>query len=139
MTKAIDKDLMISLLSDGMSRKDVAAILGVSAPTISNKIDELRKEESGLLAYEKVMHLDLIAVQQKCLNGVTEEKIAEAPLGQIASMFSATNKAMQLATGRPTEIHGLMGYLLHLEKEDLEKANSNNGDGEVVDGEVVDG
>jgi DNA-binding Lrp family transcriptional regulator len=131
--KAIDTDMLLDLLGEGVPRKDIADIFGVSAPTISNKIEELRKEESTLLAYEKNIHLDLIGVQQRCLSGVTIEKVADAPLGQIASMFSAANKAMQLAQGRPTEIHGLMGYLLHLEKEDIEAKQKTIADGNVVD------
>jgi hypothetical protein len=40
----------------------------------------------------------------------------------------------QLIQGRPTEIHGLMGYLMHLEKEDIAEATS------IIDnaGEVID-
>lgn len=128
MTKVIDRDLMISLLADGMSRKDIADVMGVSPPTISNKIEELRREESALLAYDKVHYLDLIGVKQRLVAGVTDDKILEAPLGQIAQAYGVFAKSEQLIQGRPTEIHGLMGYLLHLEKEDIAKAKSSNGD-----------
>ena len=66
------------------------------------------------------------------------QKIEDAPLQHIANAYGIFKKAEQLVTGRPTEIHGLMGYLMHLEKEDVEKANK-----EVVDitpmGECTDG
>ena len=129
--KDIDIDLMLSLITDGMSTKEVADTLGVSIPTINARVETLQKQEASLLAYDKVHHLDLIAVQQKLITGVTDEKIAEAPLGQIAQAYGVFNKASQLAQGKPTEIHGLMGYLLHLEKEDIEKVTE-----EIVDADV---
>ena len=125
MAKAIDMNAVLDLLGDGVSRKDVAEIMGVSPPTISNRIEQLRKEESGLLAYDKVHYLDLIHVKQRLVGGVTDIKIAEAPLGQIAQAYGVFSKMEQLIQGRPTEIHGLMGYLLHLEKEDIEAKMAN--------------
>lgn len=114
---------MLSLLADGMSRKDTAAALDISPVTLDAAIERLKKEESSLLAYSKVHYLDLISVQQRLVSGVTDEKILDAPLGQIAQAYGVFNKAEQLVQGRPTEIHGLMGYLLKLEKEDIEQAN----------------
>jgi hypothetical protein len=52
------------------------------------------------------------------------------------------NKAENLIQGRPTEIYGLMGYLLHLEKEDVKEAMSKNDNSDptnpTLDAEVVD-
>jgi predicted transcriptional regulator len=118
--KAVDTELMLSLISDGMSRKDIAAVLGVTPPTLDARVEELRKEEKSLLAYDKSKYLDLISVQERLIAGITDEKISEAPLGQIAQAYGVFDKAKQLDQGRPTEIHGLMGYLLHLEKEDID-------------------
>lgn len=123
--KSIDTETMLELISLGLSNKEVAQQLEISIPTLLDRIEKLKKGESALLAYEKVQHLDLIGVQQRLVAGVTDEKIAEAPLGQIASAFGIFNKAGQLAQGRPTEIHGLMGYLMLLEKEDIENRQNN--------------
>lgn len=122
--KSIDTETMLELISLGLSNKEIAQQLEISIPTLLDRIEKLKKGESALLAYEKVQHLDLIGVQQRLVAGVTDEKIAEAPLGQIASAFGIFNKAGQLAQGRPTEIHGLMGYLMLLEKEDIESKNN---------------
>lgn len=130
VTKTLDKELLIDFISTGMSRKDIAEAMGVSPPTISNKIEELKREESGLLKYDKLHHLDLIGVKQRILANVTEDKLIEAPLGQLAQAYGIFGKMEQLIQGRPTEIHGLMGYLMHLEKEDIA------GKGEIVEGEV---
>ena len=133
MTKVLDKELMLDLIASGMSRKEIAEVMGVSPPTISNKIEELRREENQLLAYDKVHYLDLIGVKQRLIAGVTDDKILEAPLGQIAQAYGVFAKSEQLIQGRPTEIHGLMGYLLHLEKEDIAKIKSGNGNDDAID------
>lgn len=126
--KEIDIDLMLGMLTDGMSAVDVADTLGVTVPTINARVEQLRKAESALLAYDKTHYLDLIAVKSRLVAGVTEAKILEAPLGQIAQAYGTFAKMEQLIQGRPTEIHGLMGYLLHLEKEDIKS---------VTDGEFT--
>jgi len=133
VTKVLDKELMLDLIASGMSRKEIAEVMGVSPPTISNKIEELRREENQLLAYDKVHYLDLIGVKQRLIAGVTDDKILEAPLGQIAQAYGVFAKSEQLIQGRPTEIHGLMGYLLHLEKEDIAKIKSGNGNDDAID------
>lgn len=126
----IDVNLMLDLLADGVSKKDVGVILGCSPPTIDAKIAELRRDESVLLAYNKNKYLDLIGVQQRILANVTDEKLAAAPLQHLATAYTNFNKAEQLIQGKPTEIHGLMGYLLKLEKEDIDKSQA---DDDVVD------
>jgi predicted transcriptional regulator len=132
--KAINTDLMFDLLSEGMTKKDIAGILGVSAPTLDNTIERLRNQESALLKYDKVHYLDLIEVKKRLVAGVTDDKIADAPLGQIAQAYGVFAKSEQLIQGRPTEIYGLMGYLLHLEKEDIAKKQTD--DAMIIEGDI---
>jgi predicted transcriptional regulator len=132
----LDENLLLDMITTGMSDADMAKVMGVSAPTIRNHINRLKDEESELLAYDKVRNLDLISVQRRLVEGITDEKIAEAPLSSIATAFSAFHKAEQLNNGRPTEIHGLVGYLMHLESEDLA---SKQEVGESVDAEFDTG
>jgi DNA-binding XRE family transcriptional regulator len=126
--------LMIDLLADGMRQKDVAAIVGVSPVTINKRVEELKKEENTLLAYDKNRYLDLISVQQRIIANVTDDKLAAAPLQHLASAYAQFGKMEQLIQGKPTEIHGLMGYLLHLEKEEIEKVKDNS---DAVDASFV--
>ena len=132
-----DTKMMIDLLADGMKQRDVASIIGVSGVTISNKLRELKQEESNLLAYDKNRYLDLIQVQQRIIANVTDEKLAAAPVQHLASAYAQFGKMEQLIQGKPTEIHGLMGYLLHLEKEDIEKANDVVDNSDAVDASFV--
>jgi hypothetical protein len=121
-----DKEQMYQMLAGGVPKTAVAAFFGCSAPTVSSRIDELRREESMLLAYDKVHYLDLISVKHRLLSAMTDEKIEAAPLGQIGQTYGIIAKMEQLIQGRPTEIHGLMGYLMHLEAEDREPGTSKN-------------
>lgn len=118
---AIDTDDMIELLEAGLSKKEVAAALGVTVPTIDNRINDLRREESALLSYNKVHFLDLIRVKERVLANMTEDKMVAAPLGILANTYGIIAKQEQLLQGRPTEIHGLMGYLMHIEELDRKK------------------
>lgn len=118
--KDLDINLAIDLLADGLSKKDVATLIGCTVPTLDSRIEDLKKEESALLAYDKCHYLDLIKVKERLVRGVTEDKVAEAPLSSIASAYNVFGKMEQLLQGKPTEIHGLMGYLMKLEKEDVQ-------------------
>jgi predicted transcriptional regulator len=129
----LDTSLMLDLLADGMNKKEVADIIGCSPPTISAKIAELREDEASLLAYDKNKYLDLIGVQQRILANVTDEKLAEAPVQHLASAYSNFGKMLQLDQGKPTEIHGLMGYLMKLEQEDIAKKEADNAKTDVID------
>jgi len=124
--KEIDHESLIEMLAGGVPVRVVAEEFKVSNTTIYDRINVLRRNESALLAYDKTHYLDLIDVKQRLIAGVTDEKIAEAPLQHIANAYGTFNKAELLLQGRPTEIHGLMGYLMHLEKEDIEEAQSQN-------------
>lgn len=117
--KSIDMDLVLDLLAEGIPKREVAEALNVSPMTIDNRIRNLRKNESALLAYDKSHYLDLIRVKERLIAGMTDDKIAEAPLGQIAMAYGTVGKMEQLIQGRPTEIHGLMGYLMKIEQEDI--------------------
>lgn len=114
----IDEDLLLELLSSGMTDAEIGDALNVCTLTVHRRIEEIKKNERPLMAYDKVRHLDLISVQQRLIQGVTDEKIADAPLGQIAQAYGVFDKAKQLATGGPTEIQGLMGYLMVMEEEE---------------------
>lgn len=128
--KDIDEQLMLELIADGLPKSDIAEALDISVATLNSRIEKLKKAESALLAYDKNHYLDLIAVKQKLVEGVTQTKIDEAPLGQIAQAYGVFTKAENLIQGRPTEIHGLMGYLIALENEDRKKLDT---DKEIID------
>ncbi len=127
-TKDIDTELLLDLLASGMSKSEVGVELGISVPTLNRRIEGIRSAESALLAYDKVHYLDLIGVKQRIIQHMDDSKLEEAPLGQLAQAYSVVTKAENLIQGRPTEIHGLMGYLMHLEKEGIVKAGVSKND-----------
>jgi len=147
-TKDIDTELLLDLLASGMSKSEVSCELGISVATLNRRIEGIRDAESALIAYDKVHYLDLIGVKQRIIAHMDDSKLEEAPLGQLAQAYSVVTKAENLIQGRPTEIHGLMGYLMHLEKEDIVKAgvsknNATAGDQDEVEqlslfGDIID-
>lgn len=121
-----EREMMLQMLGGGVPLHDVARYFDCATSTIKARIDDIKRDESMLLAYDKVHYLDLISVKQRLLAGITDEKIEAAPLGQIGQTYGIVAKMEQLIQGRPTEIHGLMGYLMHLELEDREGASDEN-------------
>jgi hypothetical protein len=129
-----DEELMFNLLAAGdLNKKEIAGVLGCSVATLNAKLEQLRADETALMAYDKVHYLDLIQVKQRIIANVTDDKLQEAPLGQLAQAYSVFDKAQALVEGRPTEIHGLMGYLLHIEKEDMQQAAEEAAQCEAID------
>lgn len=129
-----DKEQMLQMLGGGVPVNVVANFFGCCGDTVKRRIDEIRRDESMLLAYDKVHYLDLISVKQRLLSGITDAKIEAAPLGQIGQTYGIVAKMEQLIQGRPTEIHGLMGYLMHLEMEDIETPTDPPIDAEFTSG-----
>lgn len=126
VTSEDEKEQMLQMLAGGVPQSVVASFFGCTPQTLKKRVEELKEQESALLAYDKVHYLDLISVKHRLLSGITDEKIEAAPLGQIGQAYGIVAKMEQLIQGRPTEIHGLMGYLMHLEQEDREGASDEN-------------
>ena len=63
--------------------------------------------------------MELTSLQAKILANITDEKIAEASLRDLAAAFKILKDSERVDMGKPTEIKGLVSYLVHLEKEEL--------------------
>ena len=71
--------------------------------------------------YRSVQSLQLTDVQAKLLRAITQDVIAEADLRAIVGAFKDLKTIEHLIDGKPTEIKGLVAYLVALEKEDVER------------------
>ena len=111
-------DPVIELSEKGYSTKEIASILNNSPETIKRQIKEIQHRQGVLLEYRAVQGLQLTDIQRKLLAAMTEEKIAEAPLRDLVNSFKVLKDKELVMDGKPTEIHGLVGYLMHLEKEE---------------------
>ena len=114
----IDSNSLVDMATAGWTQKDMADELGVSIPTLSRKIAELQSSQNVLLQYRALQSLELTKLQNEILEHITPEKIAEAPLRDLVVAYKILKDRELVIEGKPTEIKGLLGYLVQLEKED---------------------
>ena len=117
--KTIDENLLYDALQQGVARKDLAAMLGISTPTLSARIADLQQKQGLLLQYRNVQALQLTEMQARILEAITPDKIEEAPLRDLVLCYKVLKDKELVTEGRPSEIKGLVSYLVHMEKEQL--------------------
>jgi DNA-binding Lrp family transcriptional regulator len=105
------------MASRGLTNKEVAEEVGVSAPTLSKRMAEIRDKQGLLLKYRSLQALQLTSLQARILEAITPEKINEAPLRDLVIAFKIFKDKELTLDGKPSEIRGLVGYLVNLEKE----------------------
>jgi hypothetical protein len=141
--KEIDLDVYYDLASMGVTQKDMASELGVSIPTLEKRIADIQTKQGLLLKYRELQSLQLTELQARVLEAITPEKIESATLGELVNAFKILKDKELVVDGKPSEIHGLVGYLLHLEKEEIKIKNNivevANAKGlDIEDAEFVD-
>jgi len=117
--KAIDENFLYDALQSGVARKDIAGMLGISAPTLSARIADLQEKQGLLLQYRNIQALQLTEMQARILEAITPDKIDEAPLKDLVLCYKVLKDKELVTEGKPSEIKGLVSYLVHLEKEQL--------------------
>ena len=106
-----------SLKDEGMGAT-MPAPLSTDVAYIQDVASRLSTEEKSLEGYSKVQHVQLTKLQFELLEAITSDKLHEASLRDIVSAFKILKDKELVAQGRPTEIHGLVGYLQILEDEE---------------------
>jgi hypothetical protein len=122
----VDEDALMDLLSRGCTQKEVAEAFNTSPTVISKRVSMLQRKHGVLLQYRSVQSLELTEIQAKVLAAITPEKIADAPLRDLIIAFKILKDKEHLMDGKPTELKGLVGYLMQLEKEEFDRSNSLN-------------
>jgi len=135
-----DELAYFDMASVGMPQKEIASVLGLSIPTLEKNIAELTAEQGVILKYRELQSLQLTKIQARVLDAITPDKIAEASLGELVVAFKILKEKELVTDGKPGEIHGLVGYLVQLEKAELaSKMPVVVTDGAVIiDGEEID-
>lgn len=122
--KAIDEDLLVDALQNGVARRELAQMLGVSPPTLSARIADLQQKQGLLLQYRNIQALQLTELQARILESITPDKIEEAPLKDLVLCYKVLKDKELITEGKPSEIKGLVSYLVHLEKEQFACENT---------------
>ena len=106
----------MDLLERGIPQKEIAVKLEITPPTLSKRIAELQKEQGVLLQYRPLQSLQLTKLQAAVLERITPEKIADAPLRDLILAYKILKDKELVIEGKPSDIKGLVGYLIELEK-----------------------
>jgi len=118
-TKEVNENFLYDALQSGVARKDLARMLGISTPTLSARIADLQEKQGLLLQYRNIQALQLTEMQARILEAITPDKIEEAPLKDLVLCYKVLKDKELETEGKPSEIKGLVSYLVHMEKEQL--------------------
>lgn len=110
---------IMELLEGGATSKEVALRTGCSISKIQQNVASLMRNQGVLEQYRAVQHLQLTEIQARVLDSITDEMLANANLKDLTAAFKVLKDKEQTDLGKPTEIKGLVAYLIHIEQEDL--------------------
>lgn len=122
MPKIVDipEEDLIRFIQEGVTQKEIARKYNCSEPTVRSRIRELMAQEGLWTKYREFQHIHLTKLQYKILSNITEDDIAEASLTEKVNAFRVLKDKELVSTGKPTEIKGLLGYLIEAEKKEQE-------------------
>lgn len=115
----IDPEILLDLHEMGLTQKQASNELGIHPQTLSKKMAEIQSKQSLLLQYRSLQSLQLTELQARILEAITPEKIEQAGLKDLVLAFKILKDKEQVIEGKPTEIKGLVGYLIKLEEEEM--------------------
>jgi hypothetical protein len=127
---------LIDLLERGATHEEAGEVLDASPQTIAARVVEIQEEHGVLLQYRAIQSLELTKLQAKVLMAITDEKINDASLSELVNAFKILKDKELTLEGKPSDIKGLVGYLIQLEKEE---AGVNTPDSaKVIEAEVTE-
>lgn len=122
MSKAkieIDPDTMIDLYEMGLTQKQAAGELGICPQTLSKRMTDIQGKQNLLLQYRSLQSLQLTELQARILEAITPEKIEESSMKDLVLAFKILKDKEQVIEGKPSEIKGLVSYLIKMEEEEM--------------------
>ena len=132
MTTDIDVDSLMEMLEMGDTPSQMAAKTGLSPATLQKRVAHLLQCQPEVERYRSLQHVQLTELQARVLESITDEMLANASLKDLIGAFKILKEKEQTDLGKPTEIKGLVAYLVHIEKEDLEAKNKSTIQAENV-------
>jgi len=116
--KEIDVGKLLEFGQRNIPQREVAEELGVSIPTLQKRMSEITDKQGILLRYRELQSLQLTSIQARILEHITPEKIQEASLRDLILAFKVLKDKELGLDGKPTEIKGLIHYLIEIEKKE---------------------
>lgn len=121
MPKKVDLSIetLLDLTERNLTQAEMSEITGVSIPTLQKRLNDLQEKQGLLLKARDLRNLRLTELQMMVLDAITPEKIANAELRDLMLAFKVLSDRENLEIGKPTEIKGLVSYLVQIEKEKI--------------------
>ncbi|RPI79998.1 MAG: hypothetical protein EHM41_23400 [Chloroflexi bacterium] len=116
-TYQIDMNAVLDMMQNGGLRPpQIATELGIPVQTLRNRIKSIQEKQGILLQYRALQALQLTDLQAKILECITPDKIEAAPFKDLIAAFKILKDKEFTIEGKPSEIKGLVSYLIHMEK-----------------------
>ena len=115
----IDEQALMDLLERDLPQKEAARELGISIPTLAKRMADIREKQGILLKYRDLQSLHLTELQARVLEAITPEKINEASLRDLVLSYKILKDKELNIDGKPSEIKGLVSYLVEIEKREM--------------------
>ena len=115
----IDEQALMDLLERDLPQKEAARELGISIPTLAKRMADIREKQGILLKYRDLQSLHLTELQARVLEAITPEKIEEASLRDLVLSYKILKDKELNIDGKPSEIKGLVSYLVEIEKREM--------------------
>ena len=125
----IDPEVLFDLGMRGLTQKQASEELGICESTLSRRLADIQKKQGLLMKYRALQSLQLTELQARVLEAITPEKIMLAHLKDLIQAFRILKDKELVIDGKPSEIRGLVGYLVEMEKREFAQKNK------VIDGE----
>ena len=113
----INTETLLDLAERNLTQAEMAELTGCSIPTLQKRLDDLKEKQGLLLKARDLRALRLTELQMMVLDAITPTKIAEAPLRDLVLAFKVLADRENVDVGKPTEMKGLVHYLVQIEKE----------------------
>jgi DNA-binding Lrp family transcriptional regulator len=115
----IDPEILLDLQEMGLTQKQASNELGICPQTLSKRMAEIQSKQGLLLQYRSLQSLQLTELQARILEAITPEKIEQAGLKDLVLAFKILKDKEQVIEGKPSEIKGLVSYLIKIEEEEM--------------------
>lgn len=115
----INAEMLLDLQEMGLTQKEAAGELGICTSTLSKRMADIQKKQGLLLQYRSLQSLQLTELQARILEAITPEKIEAADLKDLVLAFKILKDKEQVIEGKPSEIKGLVSYLIKIEEEEM--------------------
>jgi predicted transcriptional regulator len=117
----LDINTVYELLEKGATRQEIAKDLGCTTGMLSKRLADIKIKQGLLLEYRTLQALELTEIQARILENITDDKIIDASLKDLVYAFKILKDKELVTEGKPSEIKGLVAYLVEMEKQEMEK------------------